>query len=192
MKKALTILLLCGLVSSASAVAISWSLTGVAFGGNTLKSDQNFTASLVYIGNGASLASSYDPATISTELETVATATGTTAKGAQTGSYAIPAPESGDYTSLNGNVYALLLSYADSASGKTYYNLGSETFTISGVADATSSLNVYKPAASSFSYGSSSDSGSVSPGGGWVAVPEPSTAALALAGLALLLKRRKA
>ena len=83
-----------------------------------------------------------------------------------------------------------MLSYV--SGGKTYYNLGSETYTVSGMADSTSSLNAFKPAASTFSYGSSSEGTSVSAGSGWVAVPEPSTAALALAGLALLLKRRKA
>ena len=41
-------------------------------------------------------------------------------------------------------------------------------------------------------YTTAEPSSKVSPGGGWTAVPEPSTAALALAGLALLLKRRKA
>ncbi len=45
---------------------------------------------------------------------------------------------------------------------------------------------------SSFAFSNSVSSGSGSVGGGWAQVPEPSTAALALAGLALLLKRRKA
>ena len=192
MKKTILLAALFGLVSTASAVSFQWTVSGIAFNGTTLKSDANLTASLVYLGVGGSLASSYDEAAISS-LEKVSTVTGSTSKGAASETYYLPAPSSGDYTDLNGGVYALLLSYADSASGKTFYNIGSATYTVSGVADATSSLDAYKPAASTFSYGSNDAAASkVTPGGGWATVPEPSTAALALAGLALLLKRRKA
>ena len=192
MKKLLTLLAAIGLVSSASAVSITWNISNIAFGGNTLKSDTGVTAYLVYLGNGGSLETSYDATAIeSLASSAVDSVSGTNTKGAAQNTYALPAPSSGDFSDLNGDTYGLLLSYVNE--GKTYYNLGSATFTVSGVADETSSLNQFKPAATTFSYGTKNDSAtSVSPGGGWTAVPEPSTAALALAGLALLLKRRKA
>ena len=192
MKKIIALIVAAGLVSSASASSIAWTVSSIKFGGETLKSDTGLSAYLVYLGNGGSLSDSYDAAAIeSLASSAVDTTTGTTAKGAATGSYNLPTPESGDSTELNGDVYAILLSYA--SGGKTYYNLSSATYTVAGMdEDGSTVLNDYKPAATTFAYGSSSDSGPVTAGGGWVAVPEPSTAALALAGLALLLKRRKA
>ena len=75
--------------------------------------------------------------------------------------------------------------------GKTYFNLSSSTYTMSGLSDE---LSTPTAASFAFNYGGPTESTKVSSGSGWVqaAVPEPSTAALALAGLALLLKRRKA
>ena len=191
MKKELAFLALFGLMSAASAASFQWTVSNIAFNGTTLKSDTGLTAYLVYLGNGGSLDTSYAASSILTDLQTVDSVSGTNTKGAAQKAYALPDPASGDYTELNGNVYGLLLSYA--SEGKTYYNLSSATYTVSGMdADGGASLDAFKPAASTFSYGTSSASGPVTAGGGWVAVPEPSTAALALAGLALLLKRRKA
>ena len=85
----------------------------------------------------------------------------------------------------------MLLSYTKE--GKTYYNISSTTYTLSGYTDATSTPDPYNLTPSNQTYTMADASTTkVSPGGGWTAVPEPSTAALALAGLALLLKRRKA
>ena len=192
MKKTLTLLALIGLVSAASAASMTWTVSSIKFNGSTLNATTGagLTAYLVFLGNGGTLADSYTVAEIDS-LKKVDSATGTTAKGAVSSDYVFTKPESGDCSELNGNVYALLLSYT--SEGKTYYNLGSATYTVSGMdEDGSTALSDYKPAAATFSYGTKNDSGPVTSGGGWTAVPEPSTAALALAGLALLLKRRKA
>ena len=188
MKKLLTILTIGFLATQASAISISWQLAGVAFGGQTLKSaGEEFVASLIYLGPEGTLSSSgYSIATLADDLNIVKTSTSTTTKGVNTGSYDIPVAD----PSANGDVYAMLLSYT--TGGKTYYNLSSVTFEVSGIADATSGLDQYKIASGSQNYSTGADSPTVKAGGGWTAVPEPSTAALALAGLALLLKRRKA
>ncbi len=191
MKKILAILAICGLATTAPAASFLWQVSGVSFDGATLKSDTSLTAYLVYLGNGGSLASSYDAKAIGDLASSaVDSVTGTTAKGAASKTYALSAPASGDFTELNGDTYGLLLSYV--SGGKTYYNLSSATYEVTGVANATSTLSQYKPAAATFAYGTKSAGSSVSAGSGWVAVPEPSTAALALAGLALLIKRRRA
>ena len=191
MKKVLSLLAAFGLVASASAASLVWSVNAIAFNGATLKSDTSLTAYLVYLGNGGSLADSYDTATIASSLTTVSTASGTTSRGIATSTYNMTV-DGDDWTVLNGDVYGVLLSYADSASGKTYYNLASTTYTVSGIADERSSLSNYTLTAASQNYTTADDSSTIRAGGGWTAVPEPSTAALALAGLALLLKRRKA
>ncbi len=80
--------------------------------------------------------------------------------------------------------------------GKTYINVSSTVFALTG-ADVNAFLTEGTAVpSSSFGFTDSKPTTSLSTtsasSGGWVAVPEPSTAALALAGLALLLKRRKA
>ena len=186
MKKLLALLAFCGFASSASAVSLAWTVSGISFDGETLKSDNNVTASLILLGKNVSLSESYDIETVKgwTAVDSVSE---TNTKGAAVGTYNFP--DTTDYTTYNGNVYAILLSYT--SAGKTYYNLSSASYTVSGVANATSTLTSFKPASSTFAYGTKSESSTITAGGGWT-VPEPSTAALALAGLALLLKRRKA
>ena len=187
MKKLLSLLAVGLLATQASAISISWQLAGVSFDGATLKSaGSEFVASLVYLGPSGSLADSYDISSIESTLDIVKSSTSTTSKGVNTGSYDIPVAD----PSANGDVYAMLLSYT--TEGKTYYNLSSSLFTVSGIADATSGLDQYKIPSGSQNYTTAADSSTIKAGGGWTAVPEPSTAALALAGLALLLKRRKA
>ena len=77
------------------------------------------------------------------------------------------------YTSGSDQYYFAGTVYQFSDTDTTHYNSDLQTFT----------WKDDKLATSTDSTGASQ---------GWVAVPEPSTAALALAGLALLLKRRKA
>ena len=103
----------------------------------------------------------------------------------------------GTYTSTdiaNGNNYGMYILFTDSE-GTKWYNFSSTVYTVSGLADETSSLDA---ATFAFDFDSKTEitksSQTVSAGGGWhsIAVPEPSTAMLALAGLALLIKRRHA
>ena len=92
----------------------------------------------------------------------------------------------------NGSTFGVLITYTD-AENKVWYNLSSNTYTLSGVADETTSIDKQTFA---FSW-AKDESGADTPsaGGGWwtvPAVPEPVSGGLALAGLALLLKRRRA
>ena len=189
MKKTLSIFALAALVSSAQAVGFSWSLSAIAFDGSTLKSDTGLTASLVYLGNGGTLAASYDIASIGSTLDVVDTKSGTTSKGAISNNYNFD--DVADYTTYNGDVYAMLLTYT--SGGKTYYNLSSATYTVSGIADERSSIDAFKPTAATFAYGTKTEGSTLTAGGGWVAaVPEPGIACMALLGIGMMIKRRRA
>ena len=171
---------------SAQAAQIAWNLTAIKFDGSTITSaGTEFTASLFYLGNGGSLATTYTKADIEA-LNVVESVSGTNTKGANNGTYTLTVG-----SDKNGDVFGMLLSYT--TGGKTYYNISSTTYTLSGFADATSTVDKYNLTAANMTYTTADASTTkASPGGGWTVVPEPSTAALALAGLALLLKRRKA
>ena len=191
MKKTLIALAVAAFALNASALSFQWAATGIAFDGTTLKNSTAVTGYLIYLGNGGSLSSSYDLASdatassIASSIGTVVdTKNKTSAVGKLQNTYTF---DFGAEPGKNGDVFSLLIAYEDSE--KTYVNLSSTTMTLSGLEDDTSSIS--NPTFS-MSYSSSSDKGKDSSGGGWTAVPEPSTAALALAGLALLLKRRKA
>lgn len=186
MKKTLTFIAVAVVATAAHGASIAWSLSNVAFDGSKITSaGSELTASLFFLGNGGSLASSYTEAEIAS-LDIVATASGTNTKSANTGTYDLVSG-----VNANGDVFGMLLSYT--SGGKTYYNIASTVYTLSGYDNDTSTPDKYNLTAASMTYTvKEGTSSSVSPGGGWTAVPEPSTAALALAGLAFLLKRRKA
>ena len=188
MKKALILLAVALFATSSHGASIAWNISNIAYDGSKLTSaGSELVVSLFYLGNGGSLASSYTQSDIES-LDVVATASGTTAKAANSGTYDLVVG-----SNANGDVFGLLLAYTSPSDSKTYYNIAATTYTLDGFTDATSSVDKYQLAASAMTYTTAdSSSTAVSPGGGWTAVPEPSTAALALAGLALLLKRRKA
>lgn len=186
MKKTFTFIAVAVFAMTSQGAQIAWNLSNVAFGGSKLAdAGTEFVASLFYLGNGGSLAESYSADDIAA-LDIKESATGTTSKAANAGTYTLT-----EGSDKNGDVFGMLLSYT--TGGKTYYNIAATTYTLSGFADATSTVDSYKLAASAMTYTTADASVTkASPGGGWTVVPEPSTAALALAGLALLLKRRKA
>ena len=194
MKKTLAIIAAFVMTTSiASALSFDWAAKSIKFDSTNLKNSQDVTGYLIYLGSGGELSSSYNltaDSTASSIIGSIGTDTGSSkstpnALGKLTGTYVF------DYgTKANGDTFAMLLSYKDG--DKMYYNLSSTVVTLSGIVDETSDLEAMD-FTNGFSYASKGESKTISAGGGWVqAVPEPSTAMLALAGLALLIKRRRA
>ena len=88
--------------------------------------------------------------------------------------------------------FVTMLSYVSGSD--TYWNVSSSVYTLTqaGIDDLTNSGTPLADSSFSFSNTVKTEKGTGTVGGGWAMVPEPSTAALALAGLALLIKRRRA
>ena len=169
------------------AASVAWSSVAMTFGEQTLKKDTGVTGYLVYLSSGA-LEDSY---TIneSFSAESVGTVVASDTDGTNKGSALTGTFQIAQGTYSNGDVFAFVASYT--SDGKTYWNISSTVNTLSGLdpSDPTVSPADF----SDYSMASTvSETGKASGGSGWTAVPEPSTAALALAGFALLLKRRKA
>ena len=89
-------------------------------------------------------------------------------------------------TLSNGDVFGMIIKWTD-ADGTEWINVASNTYTVEGLVNDGSNLTA---AVFDFNFDQSSD-GTLTSGGGWVAVPEPATATLALAGVAMLFRRRK-
>ena len=174
----------------ASAASISWKSDALSFGGVSLKGSTAVTGYLVYISSGA-LASSYtvDENFSASSVGVVAHSSTTLQKnGGPMGTANFGT------TYGNGDSFALLISYADAASGKTYWTLSETVNKLSGLNPADPTVAPAEWGNFAAATGSGTD-GTLTAGGGWVAaaaVPEPATGALALAGIALLFKRRKA
>ena len=196
MKKLLIAALVCAISLSASAVTFTWAATKIAYDGSTLKNSTAVTGYLIYLGT-SSLSSSYTLSADSTAASIASTIgtqvdskNKTSAVGKLAGEWDFN--YSDGYSNGEGN-FAMLLVYEGD---KTYFNLTSATLTLSGGndADVANAIAAVNPSDGtfSFSYADGGTSSSLKAGGGWTAVPEPSTAMLALAGLALLIKRRRA
>ena len=195
MKKTILALALAALVApSAFGLSFNWSVSGISFDGTRFNktTGANVTAYLLYLGNNAGYSTTgytlTEESTATTIISSVGTKaadkTGTTAAGKISDDFAFDSTKYG-----NNDVFGVLLSYT--SEGKTYFNLSSSTYKLSGLTDDPT--QTIADASFTFSYSGPAESNKISSGSGWVqAVPEPSTAALALAGLALLLKRRKA
>jgi len=180
MKKIFTSLLAIGMCAVASASTVLWTVDAKAFGtsdGTSERAANYFVTVFLYSDYSAvttalsSLGSSAE-SSIST-INSLAQATGTTAKtGKATGSFTSSEPS---ITTVE--IFSIAWD-ATSIAEATHYNLSSAV-----------SSDAYSAPDNPTNTGTFTSS---SYSGGWKAVPEPSTAALALAGLALLLKRRKA
>ena len=169
------------LTVSANAATIQWawkSSAAVKFDTTSLGSKG--TAYLVYLGSDTATDYSFAQLVEKASATTITTSTSLGKINAK------PQMES---STAAGN-YATVMSFVSEE--KTYWNVSSTTYTVTedGIEDLLENGTALPD--SSFAFSSSVSSGSGTVGGGWAQVPEPSTAALALAGLALLLKRRKA
>ncbi len=199
MKKTLIALLTLASVG-ASAVTLSWNANGSAasiFGltAGTPMSTSGETASITiyYL-----LYSDYDTINALGKVKAseiasfaVATATGNTSENASAAGRVKASTSTTAFTTAGNEFYARAYATFDS---KTYFiDLFGGAGT-GGVWSNTLAGDESTPEKLSWSNGSYGGSTSTTVGtkNSWVAVPEPSTAMLALAGLALLIKRRRA
>ena len=198
MKKAFTAIAALALtIGAASALGFDWT-TGskISFNGTQLTTAElaaPVTIELIYLGtdNTWSFAES---GLVTDEVASVGSVTvtgGLANKGKGNGKLdKLLGTDFADGSKLgNGNVFGVLITYTDTE-GNVWYNLSSNTYTLSGA-----DMNGSPLPKQTFDFAWTNDeSGAEAPtaGGGWwmVPVPEPMTVLCGLAGLALLLKRR--
>ena len=190
MKKFITMMVVALVAVSASAASFSWGTgtTSVSFDGTKITTANGAMGYLVLL-TGTSLEASViedaisAPSYVSSKANT---STGLAAtKGRIAGQY-----ESSDIA--NGQNYGMFITYSDGTD--TWYNFSSTVYTVSGLADATSSLEAAVFALDFTTQNEVSNGDAITAGKGWykaVAVPEPASAMLALAGVAMLIRRRK-
>lgn len=176
MKKLLSLLIVAAMAGAASAASIDWTLKGSSFttsDGSATRAYDYLVVAILESDLNSAVSAISTINTDSTAFESYVQSSGTTTKtGATSGSFTV-SQDSGVSIPLvliafDANNYAEAQNYlvSDAQTGVTYEPPSTPT---------TATFN-------SGSYANHE----------WTAVPEPSTAALALAGLALLLKRRRA
>jgi hypothetical protein len=203
MKKILTFAAILLAANFAQAISFSWGIDGgyTYFGsGNKLG---GITATLVYLGENETTYSILknevkNPIPLKSDTGAVTAASTVSTVPALKGkftaaTYDLPAgsqvgTSATDVLTAGSSTFGLYLTYTD-GDNVTWYNVSSSSYTIpAGSSDITTGLS----ATFAFDWKQNDAGTKLTSGGGWTQVPEPSTAMLALAGLALLLKRRKA
>ncbi len=176
-------------VAVTNAASVSWSSATLSFGEASLKSSKAVSGYLVLL-SGSALATSYN-LTDDFDASSVGSVVSSDTDGASKGSLL-----TGKFDTVgdeNGNSYAFVAKYVDGDS--TYWNISSTLNVMSGL--DPDDIRVNPASWNDFAFNNSvvGESASISGGGGWAkakTVPEPATGALALAGIALLFRRRKA
>ena len=190
MKRFLTLAFAVGFAGMASAVSMKWgTASAIKFDGSNLKSDETVTGYLIALDSFSdkyNLTGSFSAADIGTVVDNQ---TKTTNMSKISGTWTIDTASYG-----NNDTFAVLLKYTGASDGKTYWNLSSALVTMTGMDDGTGD-NPPSDAAnttSAFSFAKGTD-GTLTAGGGWVAaVPEPGIACMALLGIGMMIKRRRA
>jgi hypothetical protein len=186
MKKLLSLALVALVAISAQAAFIEWSTVAITFGGTTLKNNTSVAGYLIAL-DGSSLATydlveGFSATSIGTVVESKS---GTPKSGKFTGNSDISA-----YS--NGDAFAFLITYNDGTD--TYYNLSSTVNVLAGLDPTDSTVAPATWGNFAVNGAMNETAGTLTAGGGWtkaVAVPEPASAMLALAGVAMLIRRRK-
>ncbi len=192
MKKLLTLAAIALVAGSASAVNMMWTTaSAIKFDGSNLKSDGNVTGYLIAASSLSSYTvdSQFAASTIGTQVDKK-NKTGATSKISNAWEI-----DTDKYS--NGSTFAVLLQYTKD--GDTYWNLTKELVTMTGMVldPPTNAADV----SAVFNY-ATAEGTTLTANGGWVKAkaadpiipdtPEPATGALALAGIALLFRRRRA
>lgn len=181
MKKLLSLLFLVSLTISVNAATFKWASSAISFGSDKVKKDA--TAYLIFIGDKTLGSEGYTFDDIIAKTALKSTSTTSMSK------ISVDPVDSGS------NNVGNFVSYVTFTSGTdTYYNVSSSTYTITAAQYQALMNEGTSLADTDFAFSSTVNAkgtpGTI--GGGWYAVPEPATGALALAGVALLFRRRKA
>ena len=197
MKKLATLAILVALASSASAASIAWGFGGKVYlndGTSTVLAtdsaapavDSNAYLALVYLGQNVS---SYklDDITSDKVVDSMTYGITTTGKSSAVGKWSPNTKTYKDESMQSGASFAVL--FYNGSSFDYVYALSGSNMGAAFDSNILTVVNDNMPIANATIYATGSATGN---GVASVAVPEPSTAVLALAGLALLLKRRKA
>ena len=189
MKKVTIFVLAIALVAISQAASITWNATTTTTKFNGTSVGKNAVGYIVYLGSNTIGSSGY---AFSDIIQMSAVKENATSLG-KWNKLGVTVDDT-----ATGN-YAMFMSFV--SDGTTYYNLSSTAYNLTAASiEAFQAEGTAIPEAS-FSFTDvvndpkTSDISKGSAGGGWFAaapVPEPATGALALAGIALLLKRRKA
>jgi hypothetical protein len=188
MKKIVTLMVLALVAVSASAAQIKWGTTGQLFNDQTAMTTANgysTTAYLVYLAGG-----NWDIFDVATFVADTSSALGTkTANIAgvvspATGNYAVNVgdtiPGTTDKIIDGSSTFGILFLSTGGKFGADQYYYQSDVYTFD------TSASQYDAATEKFTATAAVSSGST-----WTAVPEPASAMLALAGVAMLIRRRK-
>ena len=191
MKKFITMMVVALVAVSASAASFSWGTgtTKVSFGGTNITAANGAVGYLVLLTDtslGASVVDNAIKAPNSVASEVNISSGFPMNLGLISGSYT-----SSDIA--NGQNYGMYITYSDGTD--TWYNFSSTVYTVEGLDElGTTPLSAANFAFDFTTQNEVSNGDAIIAGKGWykaVAVPEPASAMLALAGVAMLIRRRK-